>query len=66
MVGTEVHEAAAALGWYQHHLVSPTEIFCLTAALSRAGVEVEMFAPDVDQAHVIDHTKGAEMQQTRR
>jgi len=35
------------------------------AALSRAGAEVTMFAPDKDQAHVVDHTKGAEMEQTR-
>jgi len=35
------------------------------AALSRAGAEVEMFAPEVDQAHVVDHSKGAEMDQTR-
>lgn len=35
------------------------------AALSRAGAEIEMFGPDVDQAHVVDHTKGAEMEQTR-
>jgi len=35
------------------------------AALSRAGAEVAMFAPDKDQAHVVDHTKGAEMEQTR-
>jgi len=36
------------------------------AALSRAGAEVTMFAPDKDQAHVVDHTKGAEMEQTRK
>merc|ERR1719510_1792794 len=35
------------------------------AALSRAGAEVEMFAPDIDQAHVVDHSKGAEMEQSR-
>jgi len=35
------------------------------AALSRAGAEIAMFAPDKDQAHVIDHTKGAEMDQPR-
>ena len=26
--------------------------------LSRNGAEVSMFAPNVDQMHVIDHTKG--------
>ena len=64
--GTEVHEAAAALGWYQL-LSQQLSIYAfLPAALSRAGAEVEMFAPDGDQAHVVDHTKGAEMEQTRR
>ena len=36
------------------------------AALSRAGAEIAMFAPDKDQAHVVDHTKGAEMDQPRK
>jgi len=35
------------------------------AALSRAGAEVTMYAPDIDQAHVVDHTKGAEMEHPR-
>jgi len=35
------------------------------AALSRAGAEIEMFAPDVSQAHVVDHSKGAEMDEQR-
>ena len=26
--------------------------------LSRAGAEVGMFAPDIQQMHVMDHTKG--------
>lgn len=26
--------------------------------LSRSGAEVQIFAPDVPQMHVIDHTKG--------
>jgi len=26
--------------------------------LSRGGAEVQMFAPDVSQMHVIDHSKG--------
>lgn len=33
--------------------------------LSRAGASVSMFAPDKKQMHVIDHTKGAEMDQER-
>ena len=36
------------------------------AALSRAGAQIEMFAPDADQAHVVDHTKGAEMEPARK
>jgi len=35
------------------------------AELSRSGTEVTMYAPDQDQAHVVDHTKGAEQEQTR-
>merc|ERR1712192_315326 len=35
------------------------------AALTRAGAEVECFAPDKAQFHVIDHTAGAPMDQTR-
>ncbi|XP_060084607.1 glutamine amidotransferase-like class 1 domain-containing protein 3, mitochondrial [Ylistrum balloti] len=33
--------------------------------LSRGGAEVSMFAPDVDQMHVIDHTKGEPMDTKR-
>ncbi|XP_076826053.1 glutamine amidotransferase-like class 1 domain-containing protein 3, mitochondrial [Clavelina lepadiformis] len=33
--------------------------------LSRAGVSVSMFAPDIPQMHVIDHIKGEEMQPAR-
>lgn len=33
--------------------------------LSRHGAEVAMFAPDKDQMHVIDHTAGAPMEETR-
>jgi len=33
--------------------------------LSRAGVETSMFAPDIDQMHVVDHTKGIEMNPSR-
>ena len=36
------------------------------AQLSRKGAEVSMFAPDKPQAHVVDHTKGAEMEQPRK
>ena len=34
--------------------------------LSRGDAEVSIYAPDVDQMHVIDHTKGEPMEgQTR-
>ena len=33
--------------------------------LSRAGASTSIFAPDILQKHVIDHTKGEEMQETR-
>ena len=36
------------------------------AALSRGGADVEMYAPDKEQAHVVDHTKGAEMEHSRK
>jgi len=35
------------------------------AAITRAGAELEVFAPSKDQHHVVDHTKGAEMEQKR-
>jgi len=41
------------------------EAAAAVAALSRAGAEVEFFAPDKEMAHTVDHTKGAEMDQTR-
>jgi enhancing lycopene biosynthesis protein 2 len=34
-------------------------------ALDRAGAEIQCMAPDTDQMHVIDHTSGAEMDETR-
>lgn len=33
--------------------------------LSRAGVQTSMYAPDINQMHVVDHTKGEEMQPAR-
>ena len=35
-------------------------------ALDRAGAEVQCFAPDVDQMHVVNHVTGAEMSGERR
>ena len=34
-------------------------------ALDRAGVSVEIFAPDIDQHHVINHMTGKEMNEKR-
>lgn len=33
--------------------------------LSRGGAEVSMFAPDISQMHVVDHTKGAPAEESR-
>ncbi|XP_045190579.2 glutamine amidotransferase-like class 1 domain-containing protein 3, mitochondrial isoform X2 [Mercenaria mercenaria] len=33
--------------------------------LSRAGADISMFAPDVEQMHAIDHTKGEPMENNR-
>ena len=33
--------------------------------LSRGGAEVQMFAPDVSQMHVIDHQKGQPAEESR-
>lgn len=39
-------------------------VFCLLA-LAEEGFEVQAFAPDMEQLHVIDHTTGEEMKETR-
>lgn len=39
-----------------------TEGVATLVALSRAGAEIKCFAPDADQLHVIDHTKGEPME----
>merc|ERR1719461_1424579 len=36
------------------------------AALTRAGAEIEMFAPDGDQHDVVDHTNGGPMEEQKR
>ena len=43
-----------------------TEVVSCLIHLSRAGVEVSMFAPNFDQMHVIDHTTGEEAKDTTR
>ena len=40
--------------------------FLFLAALSRAGAEVKMFAPNINQDHVVDHSKGAPADQSRK
>lgn len=42
-----------------------TEAVSTLVHLSRHGAIVKCFAPDKDQAHVVDHTKGEEMQPPR-
>lgn len=42
-----------------------TEAVALLVGLSRMGAEVQVFAPDRDQAHVVDHLTGSEQEQSR-
>ena len=35
------------------------------AALTRGGADPVIYAPEADQAHVVDHQSGQEMPQTR-
>ncbi|KAM3934333.1 glutamine amidotransferase-like class 1 domain-containing protein 3, mitochondrial [Leptodactylus fuscus] len=41
------------------------EASAILVHLSRAGAEVKMFAPDIPQMHVIDHSKGEASQESR-
>ncbi|KAG9473026.1 hypothetical protein GDO78_015313 [Eleutherodactylus coqui] len=41
------------------------EASAILVHLSRAGAVVKMFAPDIPQMHVIDHTKGEASQESR-
>ncbi|HEY0834864.1 MAG TPA: isoprenoid biosynthesis glyoxalase ElbB [Azospirillum sp.] len=41
------------------------EAVCTLLAIDRAGAEAICYAPNVDQAHVVDHLTGQEMAQTR-
>ncbi|XP_018430939.1 PREDICTED: ES1 protein homolog, mitochondrial-like, partial [Nanorana parkeri] len=41
------------------------EASAILVHLSRAGAEVKMFAPDIPQMHVIDHSKGEPSQESR-
>jgi enhancing lycopene biosynthesis protein 2 len=42
-----------------------TEAVSLLVSLSRAGAHVQCYAPNKDQAHVVNHLDGEEQQQTR-
>jgi len=63
LVNTKIGVVLAGCGVYDGTEVH--EAAAALAALTRAGVDVECFAPDKDQAHTIDHTKGAEIEQPR-
>jgi enhancing lycopene biosynthesis protein 2 len=41
------------------------EAVCTLLAISKVGAEASCFAPDVPQAHVVNHLTGAEMAETR-
>ena len=41
------------------------EVMALMFTVSRAGYEAQCFAPDKPQHHVLDHTKGEEMSESR-
>ncbi|RJF81732.1 isoprenoid biosynthesis protein ElbB [Azospirillum cavernae] len=41
------------------------EAVCTLLAISKAGAEALCFAPDMPQAHVVNHLTGAEMAETR-
>ncbi|MGF7172517.1 isoprenoid biosynthesis glyoxalase ElbB [Azospirillum doebereinerae] len=41
------------------------EAVCTLLAISRAGAEAVCYAPDIDQAHVVDHRTGQESGETR-
>ncbi|XP_068122428.1 glutamine amidotransferase-like class 1 domain-containing protein 3, mitochondrial [Hyperolius riggenbachi] len=41
------------------------EASAILVHLSRAGAEVKMFAPDIPQMHVVDHSKGQPSQESR-
>jgi len=63
LLNTKIAVVLAGCGVYDGTEVH--EAAAALAALTRAGAEVDMYAPDKAQAHVVDHTKGAEMDQAR-
>ena len=42
-----------------------TEAVAILCELSRCGADVQVFAPNRDQAHVVNHLTGDEQNQTR-
>ena len=42
-----------------------TESVSLLLSLSKHGAKYTCFAPNIDQAHVVNHTNGTEMKETR-
>ena len=64
MSGKKVALILSGCGVYDGSEV--TEVVSCLIHLSRAGVEVSMFAPNVSQMQVIDHTTGEEVKDTTR
>lgn len=65
--GSEIHEASAYVDTVKLTLVPFLWLLSLLACghppsvlvhLSRHGADVAMFAPDMPQMHVVDHSKG--------
>ncbi len=54
------------LTFHQPLLTTFVFLFRCLVHLSRGGAKVSMFAPNVDQMHVIDHTKGAPLEGEKR
>ena len=64
MSGKKVALILSGCGVYDGSEV--TEVVSCLIHLSRAGVEVSVFAPNIEQMHVIDHTTGEEMKDSTR
>ena len=57
--------AVVLSGWGVFDGAEITESIAIIVALSRENCTIEWYAPDMDQMHVLDHTKGEELDQTR-
>ncbi len=42
-----------------------TEAVSMLISLSKNGAQYKVFAPNMDQAHVVNHTNGSEMSEKR-